>query len=76
MTPEQEARADIDRLLTAAGWHVCDYKATDIHAARGVAIREFELVAGHGTAQSFMRVEEDFTGVTNSNCPDATPRSA
>jgi len=38
MTPEQEARADIDRLLTAAGWHACDYKAAHTHAARRVAI--------------------------------------
>jgi hypothetical protein len=29
MTPEQEARADIDRLLTVDGWHVCNYKAAD-----------------------------------------------
>ena len=50
MTPEAHARAEIDRLLAAAGWHVCDYKSADIHAARGVALREFELTAGHGTA--------------------------
>jgi hypothetical protein len=26
MTPEEEARQEIDRLLEAAGWHVQDYK--------------------------------------------------
>lgn len=57
MTLEQEARADIDRLLTAAGWHVCEDKAAVIHAARGVAIREFELVAGHGTADHLLYVD-------------------
>ena len=31
--PEQEARAEIDRLLAAAGWSVQDFKAADIHAA-------------------------------------------
>jgi len=29
--------------LEAAGWHVCDFAAANIHAARGVAIREFPL---------------------------------
>lgn len=41
--PEQLARENIDRLLTAAGWHVCEASAANIHAARGVAIREFPL---------------------------------
>jgi len=50
MTPEQGARADIDRLLATADSQVCDKNAAAIHAARGVAIREFKLFAGHGTA--------------------------
>ena len=33
----------MDRLLQAAGWHVCDAAAANIHAPRGVAIREFPL---------------------------------
>ena len=45
--PEQEAREEIDRPLTAAGWHVCDAKAAIIHAARGVAICERPLKLGH-----------------------------
>ncbi len=44
MTLEQEARKRIDELLVAAGWSVQDCKAADIHAARGVALREFPLV--------------------------------
>jgi hypothetical protein len=47
--PEQQARGNIDRLLEAAGWHVCDASAANIHAARGVAIREFPL-PGYGFA--------------------------
>ena len=31
--PEQQARGNIDRLLMAAGWHVCDASAANIHAA-------------------------------------------
>ena len=43
VNPEQQARIAIDQLLTAAGWSVQDFKAANIHAARGVAIREFPL---------------------------------
>jgi hypothetical protein len=32
--PEQQARGNIDLLLKAAGWHVGDASATNIHAAR------------------------------------------
>ena len=37
--PEQEAHKNIDRLLTQAGWSVCDANQANIHGARGVAIR-------------------------------------
>lgn len=47
---EAQARVEIDRLLTAAGWQVVDRDAANIHAARGVAIREFSLKPGHGEA--------------------------
>ncbi len=43
--PEDQARQSIDRLLAAAGWAVQDVKSADLHAARGVALREFPLVA-------------------------------
>ena len=33
MTFEKRARQDIDRLFTAAGWHVCDVKDANIHIA-------------------------------------------
>lgn len=43
--PEEKARAEIDRLLQAAGWAVQDVKAANIHAARGrprrAVVREF-----------------------------------
>ncbi|MDP3032163.1 MAG: hypothetical protein Q8N33_08795 [Rhodocyclaceae bacterium] len=38
--PEQKAREEIDRLLNAAGWQVFDVAQANIHAARGVALRE------------------------------------
>jgi hypothetical protein len=43
MTPEAKARIDIDKLLAQAGWHVCGMGDFNIHAAQGVAIREFPL---------------------------------
>ena len=49
-TPEARARQTIDALLTAAGWHVCNTANANIHAARGVAIREFQLATGYGFA--------------------------
>ena len=48
--PEAAARETIDRLLTAAGWVVCDAADANITAHRGVAIREFQLKKGHGFA--------------------------
>jgi type I restriction enzyme R subunit len=45
--PEQVARQEIDRLLGAAGWAVQDVAQANLHAARGVAIREFALACGH-----------------------------
>jgi len=46
LTPEQKARIEIDRQLEACGWQVQDFKAMDIHASSGVAIREFPLQSG------------------------------
>ncbi len=56
-TPEQEARARIDALLQSAGWSVQDVSEANIHAARGVAIREFPLKSGHGFADYLLYVD-------------------
>jgi hypothetical protein len=45
-SPGKRARQEIDRLLTAAGWAVQDFKGANLHAARDVALREFELNPG------------------------------
>jgi len=62
--PEQEARLQIDALLKAAGWQVQDAKAAHIHAARGVAIREFPLARGYGFADYLLYVDGQAAGVT------------
>src|SRR4051794_486529 len=46
MTPEEKARQEIDRQLAVSGWIVQDYKAMDLSAGRGVAVREFALKGG------------------------------
>ena len=70
--PEQDARQEIDRLLTAAGWHVCSFKQADIHAARGVAIREFPLDAGHGDADYLFYIDGKAAGVIEAKRQGAT----
>jgi len=72
MTPEQQARRTIDRLLTAAGWAVQDFKAADLTAARGVALREFELNPGHGTADYLLYVDGKAAGIVEAKKKGAT----
>lgn len=72
LTAEQQARVKIDQLLTAAGWTVQDFKAADIHAARGVAIREFVLDAGQGFADYLLYVDGKAAGVIEAKKQGAT----
>ena len=60
--PEERARAVIDRLLAAASWSVQSINEANIHAARGVAIREFPLVAGHGFADYLLYIDAKAAG--------------
>lgn len=46
LLPEQAARVQIDAMLTAAGWEVQDYRAMNLRAAYGVAVREFPTATG------------------------------
>ncbi|WHZ09630.1 MAG: Type I restriction-modification system, restriction subunit R [Burkholderiaceae bacterium] len=46
LAPEEQARAAIDGLLTAAGWVVQDMADFNRNAAEGVAVREFQLPSG------------------------------
>jgi type I restriction enzyme R subunit len=62
LSSEEEARAEIDALLAKAGWQVADADAVNIHARRGVAIREFPL-PGHGFADYLLYVDGKAAGV-------------
>ena len=46
LTPEQEARENIDRMLAGAGWTVQSMSGLNLGAAKGVAVREFPLKTG------------------------------
>ena len=72
MTPEAKARVSIDALLTAAGWHVCNVADANIHAAVGVAIREFPLNPGFGYADYLLYVNGKACGVIEAKKEGAT----
>ncbi|HRD89005.1 MAG TPA: type III restriction endonuclease subunit R, partial [Accumulibacter sp.] len=69
---EQLARERIDQLLTAAGWSVQNVAAADIHAAHGVALREFALEAGHGFADYLLYLDGKAAGVIEAKKQGAT----
>ncbi|MCX7170491.1 MAG: DEAD/DEAH box helicase family protein, partial [Proteobacteria bacterium] len=71
-SPEQQARENIDRLLTQAGWSVCDVASANIHASRGVALREFPLASGHGFADYLLYVDGKAAGVIEAKKEGAT----
>jgi type I restriction enzyme R subunit len=62
-TPEQEARTNIDEKLVEAGWLVQDLKSVNLHAGRGVAIREFALKPGYGFADYLLYVDGQAAGI-------------
>ncbi|MCK6414868.1 MAG: DEAD/DEAH box helicase family protein [Giesbergeria sp.] len=72
MTPEQKARVSIDALLQQAGWHVCNVSDANIHAATGVAIREFPLNTGFGFADYLLYVNGKACGVIEAKKEGAT----
>lgn len=51
--PEQQARAKIDALLTAAGWVLQDMADFNRNVAEGVAVREFHLTISQASAAAF-----------------------
>jgi type I restriction enzyme R subunit len=71
-TPEQRARAEIDRLLGLAGWAVQSVGEVNLHAARGVAVREFPLNPGHGFADYLLYVDGKAAGVVEAKKQGAT----
>lgn len=50
LTPEQEAREDIDAALVESGWLLQNRAEMNLAAGAGVAVREFRMTTGHGFA--------------------------
>lgn len=63
VNPEEQARQTIDAALRQAGWDVQDGRRVNVNAAQGVAIREFPLKAGYGTADYLLYVNGKAAGV-------------
>jgi type I restriction enzyme R subunit len=61
-TPEEQARQTIDDALQKAGWDVQDTSNVNVHAAKGVAIREFPLKSGYGTADYLLYINGKAAG--------------
>jgi type I restriction enzyme R subunit len=61
MSPEQQARQQIDAQLLAAGWFVQDYTKIDFSAGRGIALREVPLKSG--TCDYLLLVDRKPVGV-------------
>jgi len=62
-SPEARARQNIDDLLTAAGWVIQDSGAINPYASRGIAVREFPLLPGHGAADYLLYIDRQPAGV-------------
>src|ERR1022692_3432332 len=61
MSPEQQARQQIDAQLLAAGWFAQDYTKIDFSAGRGIALREVPLKSG--TCDYLLLVDRKPVGV-------------
>jgi type I restriction enzyme R subunit len=59
-------------LLTAAGWDVQDLKSANIHGGRGVALREFKLEEGFGSADYLLYIDAKAAGVIEAKKAGAT----
>ena len=56
-TPERKARRIIDTNLEAAGWLVQSHDEVDLAAGSGIAVREFPMKPGFGTADYVLYVD-------------------
>src|SRR5438552_8864402 len=58
-------------MLLAAGWAVQRKDAVNLGAARGVAVREFTMVDGHGRADYLLFVDRKAVGVIEAKADGA-----
>lgn len=62
-SPEDQARENIDRIVTKSGWTVQDHGNVHLSAYRGLAIRNFTLKQGHGFADCLLYVDSRAAGL-------------
>ena len=72
LTPEQQARVNIDRLLEQAGWAVQNTDRINLYTSSGVAVREFALKPGHGHADYLLYVNQRVAGVVEAKPEGST----
>ena len=72
MTPEQEARVNIDRLLEQAGWSVQNAYSINLYISSGVAVREFPLKSGHGKVDYLLYVNQKAAAVVEAKPEGST----
>ncbi len=48
--PERKSRREIGAKLTASGWIVQNRDKLDLKAGRGIAVREYPIKSGFGSA--------------------------
>ena len=72
MTPEEQARVNIDNLLEQAGWSVQNADSINLYASSGVAVREFPLKPSHGTADYLLYVNQKAAGVVEAKPEGST----
>ena len=70
-TPERKARRIIDANLEAAGWLVQSHDNLDLAAGPGVAVREFPMKPGFGTADYVLYVDRMAIGAIEAK-PEGT----
>lgn len=80
MTPEEQARVNIDKLLEQSGWLVQDYKHINFSAGLGIAVREFPTLKGPADYMLFIKrkavgvLEAKPEGVTLSGVTEQSER--
>ena len=72
MKPEEKARQNIDRLLTAAGWVIQDREQMNLGESPGVAVREYPM--SPGPTDYLLFVERRAVGVIEAK-PEGTTLS-
>ena len=68
LTPEQQARETIEKMLVAAGWAVQSKKDLNPSAALGVAVREYDTDIG--PADYILFVDRVPVGVVEAKKPE------